>query len=80
MLSMLNLYRLIATVHTQSEQYDRMRRFSFSEGNNGIDGNKGKDDPGLGISVDKKIFVSDCLDKKLYTRLLSSLSTRLWGT
>ena len=77
MLSTLNLYRLIETVHTQSEQYDRMRRFSFSEVNNGIDGNKGKDDPGLGISVDKKIFVSDCLDKKLYTRLLSSLSTRL---
>jgi hypothetical protein len=34
-----------------------MRRFSFSEVNNGIEGNKGKDDPGLGIPVDKNVFV-----------------------
>jgi hypothetical protein len=53
-----------------------MRRFSFSEVNNGFEDNKGKDDPGLGIP-DKNVFVSNSLDETLFTRLLSSLSMRL---
>jgi hypothetical protein len=51
-------------------------RSSFSEVNNGIEGNKGKDDPGLGIPVDKNVFVSNCLDETLFMRFVVFL-TRL---